>query len=139
MKAIILSAGQGKRSLPLTSELPKCLLPVDLDHTILTWQLSALAGTGVSEAVVVSGFEAGRVEEQLGRQNHMPARHIYNPFYDISDNLASVWCALSEATQDFLLINGDTLFAPGVVTRLLASQAPITVTISQRRATTTTT
>jgi hypothetical protein len=28
MRAIVLSAGQGKRLLPLTAELPKCLLPV---------------------------------------------------------------------------------------------------------------
>ena len=28
MRAIILSAGQGKRLHPLTAEIPKCLLPV---------------------------------------------------------------------------------------------------------------
>ncbi len=28
MKAVVLSAGQGKRLLPLTVENPKCLLPV---------------------------------------------------------------------------------------------------------------
>ncbi|MBK1699223.1 NTP transferase domain-containing protein [Rhodovibrio salinarum] len=132
MKAIILSAGQGKRCLPLTSETPKCLLPVDLDHTILTWQISVLTAAGITECVVVSGFEAGRIDEELARKRLSSARTIYNPFYDVSDNLASVWCALPEATEDFLLINGDTLFAPATVRRLLASHATITVTISQK-------
>ncbi|MFM7275649.1 MAG: sugar phosphate nucleotidyltransferase, partial [Gammaproteobacteria bacterium] len=29
MKVIILSAGRGRRLLPLTESLPKCVLPVD--------------------------------------------------------------------------------------------------------------
>lgn len=132
MKAIILSAGQGKRCLPLTSELPKCLLPVDLELTILTWQLTALEAAGVRESVIVAGFEAGRVDEHLARHKWRAARTIYNPFFDVSDNLASVWCALGETHEDFLLINGDTLFTPAIVNRLLAHDAAITVTTSQK-------
>ncbi len=132
MKALLLSAGQGKRCLPLTNRLPKCLLPVDADHTILSWQLAALANAGIREAAIVTGFEAGKVERELARQTGMPAYTIYNPFYDISDNLASVWCALGETAEDYLLINGDTLFSPAVPERLVAAHGEITVTISQK-------
>lgn len=133
MKAIILSAGQGKRLLPLTEELPKCLLPVSLEHTLLSWQLSQLADAGVEEAVVVTGFEADRVESELARQPYLPARALYNPFYDLSDNLGSVWCALGEFAADTILLNGDTLFASRVPARLMAEPAaPITMTISRK-------
>ena len=38
MKAIILSAGQGSRLLPLTQDRPKCLLPIGPRH-LLEWQV----------------------------------------------------------------------------------------------------
>lgn len=133
MKAVILSAGQGKRLLPLTEELPKCLLPLGLRHTLLSWQLSQLADAGVAEAVVVTGFEADRVESELARQAYLPARSLYNPFYELSDNLGSVWCALGEFDADTILLNGDTLFASRVPARLMAAPpAPITMTISRK-------
>jgi len=51
VKAVILSAGQGKRLLPLTEEIPKCLLPIG-DKTLLEWQLDVLAGCGVNQVTV---------------------------------------------------------------------------------------
>ena len=41
MKAIILSAGQGSRLLPLTEGKPKCLLPIG-PRTLIEWQVWAL-------------------------------------------------------------------------------------------------
>ena len=42
MRAVILCAGQGRRLLPETSEIPKGLLPVRGDRPILALQLEAL-------------------------------------------------------------------------------------------------
>ncbi len=72
MKAIVLSAGQGRRLLPLTADLPKCLLPVDGEATVLDRQLELLARCGVSRAVVVIGFGAEHVERHLAA-NPVPA------------------------------------------------------------------
>ena len=40
-RAIILSAGQGKRLLPMTEHRPKCLLELS-GNTLLGWQLERL-------------------------------------------------------------------------------------------------
>ena len=48
MKAIILSAGQGSRLLPLTEGRPKCLLPIG-PRTLIEWQIWALIQGGVDE------------------------------------------------------------------------------------------
>ena len=53
MRAIILSAGQGKRLHPLTAEIPKCLLPVRGEEPVLEVQLRALAACGVSEVALI--------------------------------------------------------------------------------------
>ncbi|PKL99248.1 MAG: nucleotidyltransferase, partial [Gammaproteobacteria bacterium HGW-Gammaproteobacteria-7] len=61
MKAILLSAGQGSRLLPLTADRPKCTLEVG-DRPVLEWQLNALADNGIDEVVVVTGFRAAQVD-----------------------------------------------------------------------------
>ena len=133
MRAIILSAGQGKRLLPLTKDTPKCLLSVQDDTSLLEFQLQCLAATGIRHASVIVGFGADQVEERLAefRVDGIEVRTIYNPFYQLSDNLATAWLARSEMTDDFLLLNGDTLFEPEVLRRLLCTpDAPLTLTIN---------
>jgi choline kinase len=137
MRAIILSAGQGRRLLPLTEESPKCLLEVQDGVSILAFQLRTLAACGVRHASVIAGFSADRVEESLC-QAHLPGiatRVVYNPFYRSSDNLVTAWVARHEMREDFLLLNGDTLFEPAALARLLdAPPAPLTLAIDRKEA-----
>ncbi len=135
MKAIILSAGQGRRLLPLTEEQPKCLLPVDGDKPILEVQLRTLARGGVRRAVVMVGFGAEQVERFVRgrRADGMEVRTCFNPFYAVSDNLATCWLARPEMSEDFLVINGDTLFESAALGRVLsAPKVPVTVTIDSK-------
>jgi choline kinase len=137
MRAIVLSAGQGKRLLPLTAEIPKCLLSVEGERTVLEFQLATLAACGVERVSVVSGFGIDRVERfvQGSPVAGLEVEVLFNPFFSVSDNLATCWVARDAMDQDFLLVNGDTLFEPGVLRRLLGSPtAPITVTIDHKPA-----
>jgi choline kinase len=134
MKAVILSAGQGSRLLPLTAERPKCLLPLG-SKTLIEWQIDALSRCGIDDIVVVVGFRAAQVEALLAKlvRPGLRIRTLFNPFYNVADNLGSCWLARHEMVGDFLLLNGDTLFEPAVLQRLLDSpHAPITVTIDRK-------
>ena len=135
MKAVVLSAGQGKRLLPLTEENPKCLLAVRGDEPILGWQLAALARAGIDRAVVVIGFGAERVEAWLAA-NPVPGiacETLFNPFYKTTDNLISCWLARGVMSEDFVLLNGDTIFEDAVLARVLDSPpAPITLAIDRK-------
>lgn len=127
MKAIILSAGQGRRLLPLTESTPKCALPV-AGSTLLEWQLHEL-GRAVDEVVVVTGFGADRVDAIAEAWQTVPVRTLYNPFYALADNLGTCWVAREEMTEPFVLINGDTLFEAAVAQRLLATPESAAVTL----------
>lgn len=134
MKAVILSAGQGSRLLPLTEARPKCLIELS-GRSLLEWQLLALAQAGVEEAVVVTGFAAEQVEAMLAV--HAPpglrVRTRFNPFYNVSDNLATCWLVRDELRGGGMILNGDTLIEPEIARRLLAAPpAPITVTIDRK-------
>lgn len=136
VKAVILSAGQGKRLLPLTEELPKCLLPVGPDTTVLGWQLDQLAAAGIEDAVVVTGFQGARVTAELRRPRRgLAVRSLANTLYAEADNLSSVWAARDDMRGEVLLLNGDTLFRAEVVRRLVAAPAaPLRVAISRKAA-----
>jgi choline kinase len=133
-KAVVLSAGQGRRLLPLTVDRPKCLVELS-GRSVLEWQLRALEAAGVREVVVVTGFAAAAVDAELARVRfaRLEARTLFNPFYAVSDNLATCWLALKELADGSLLLNGDTLFETAVAKRLLgAPAAPITLAIDRK-------
>ncbi len=123
MKAVILSAGQGKRLMPLTADNPKCLLNIE-GQSVIDWQISELYKGGIDQVSVVVGYQADRVRQQLdGRYHSQRVRTLYNPTYAWADNLFSCWAARAEMDEDFILLNGDTLFEAAVLRRLL--QAPV--------------
>ena len=132
-RAIILAAGQGKRLLPLTESRPKCLVELS-GRSLLAWQLLRLQAAGVDEVVIVTGFRADAVEAEVAALNlAMPVRLAFNPFYTVSDNTASCWIVRHEFDRDVMVLNGDTLFGPGVAEKLMAApEADITVTIDRK-------
>ena len=133
MRAILLSAGRGSRLLPLTADLPKCLLPI-MSNTVLGLQLDTLLECGIDEITVVTGFNEDLVNAEISRHQAQNRIHaFYNPFFQVADNLASCWMAREFMQDDFLVINGDTLFAPELLEAVLRAPAKnISVTIDQK-------
>ncbi len=136
MKIIILAAGQGRRLLPLTESAPKALLDIH-GRSLLAVQVEAFRACGAKEIVVLTGFRSQSIDRELGRLGQIfpeiQFREIYNPFFNVADNLASCWMARHEMEGDFILVNGDNLFRHDVVKRLLASPAaPITLAIDRK-------
>lgn len=135
MKVVILGAGQGKRLLPLTAEVPKALLDIG-GRTLIARQIDALAACGLREFVVVTGYGSAVMEaalDAISREMGVTVRSVYNPFYAVADNLASCWMARSEMTGDFIQVNGDNLFRADLVDLVLsAPAASVTVAINRK-------
>lgn len=130
-RAIILSAGQGSRLLPLTAERPKCLIDFS-GRSLLAWQVQMLADSGVSRIDVVTGFMTEMVEAEIARlaRPGLVIRSCFNPFYKVADNLGSCWIARGAMDGDFLILNGDTLVSRDIVAKVQEGAGwPITVTI----------
>lgn len=129
--AILLSAGQGSRMLPLTAEMPKCLIEFS-GRSLLAWQIEMLARGGVKRIDVVTGFMTDMVDAAIAAIDD-PRVEIttrFNPFYKVADNLGSCWIAREAMRGDFLILNGDTLVSEEIVAKVLAgSDWPIAVTI----------
>ena len=130
--AIILSAGQGSRLLPLTADRPKCLIDFS-GKSLIAWQVEMLARGGVTNFHVVTGFMTDMVEAELSglRRNGLSITVHFNPFYKVADNLGSCWIAREAMRGDFVILNGDTLISYEIVETVLNNTTdwPIAVTV----------
>jgi choline kinase len=124
---MILAAGAGRRLRPDTDGLPKALLPVHGERTILDIALRNLSDVGLPEIVVVVGYAAGRVRERQAKlegeyQVHLTL--VENDKAEEWNNAYSLWLARDDLAGGALLLNGDTVHPVSVEKALLAQRGP---------------
>jgi mannose-1-phosphate guanylyltransferase len=109
MQAVILAGGFGKRLAPLTSEVPKPLLPVG-GRPILVRQIEWLRGFGIRDVVLAVGYLKHKIFEALGDGRKLGVRI----FYSVEEEPLGTGGAIKNAepfiTDDvFVVLNGDVL------------------------------
>ena len=65
MQCVVLAGGLGRRMLPQTEHLPKCLLLV-AGRPFVDWQLEWLAAQGVEQVIMSIGYRGDLVRRHLG-------------------------------------------------------------------------
>ena len=124
MQGVVLAAGMGSRLHPLTADLPKTLLEVAGEKTILDLALENLRSVGVEEVSVVTGFAAARIEERFPaweRRLGLRLRSIANDKALVWNNCYSLWLAADVLRGGALVVNGDTVHPASVEQELLAA------------------
>ena len=130
MIGVILAAGMAKRLRPLTDTKPKCLLKVG-ERTLLERTVAAMAGAGITEFVVVTGYRAEMIKDflenldsldnldnldSLGKLNFT---YLHNADYAHNNNIYSLWMAGEMVRgKEFLLMDSDILCDPAAVLRI---------------------
>jgi choline kinase len=112
MIGMVLAAGAGRRLRPYTDTLPKALVPVDGDTTILDIALRNLAAVDLRDVVVVVGYQAGAVEERkaaLEKRYGVELTLAFNDKAEEWNNAYSFWTARKHLTDGVLMVNGDTV------------------------------
>ncbi|MDQ3849898.1 MAG: phosphocholine cytidylyltransferase family protein [Actinomycetota bacterium] len=122
MIGVVLAAGAGRRLLPLTAALPKTLLPVAEDLTILDIALANLRAVGIDDVAIVTGFAADRVRAlrpTLQRRHGVRLELVYNERAEEWNNAYSLWLARDALAEGALLVNGDTVHPVSIEEGLL--------------------
>jgi len=118
--AILLCAGAGSRLLPLTQDMPKCLVEVG-GRPIIDSQLEALRLSGIERAIVVAGYRWTQIGAHLAQQAEpLPVELVFNPFWSVSSSIGSVWAARDRLRGPFCILNGDTLLDPALLREALS-------------------
>lgn len=121
MKAVILLAGAGRRLHPLTLDRPKSLLPIG-ESTVLEHMLTKLVAAGVGPFVVVCGFMEETIRGYIGDAfPGLDVTYLTNASYGTTNTAWSLLAARPEVGDEaFLKLDGDVIFEPAILTRLLA-------------------
>lgn len=122
-RGIVLAAGEGTRLRPLTDSLPKTLLTLDGDRTILDLALANLSEAGVAEVAIVTGFAAERIDELVPgyeSQYGLAIETIFNDKAREWNNAYSLWLARERFVEPAILVNGDTVHPLSVIETVIA-------------------
>ncbi|MDQ0939417.1 phosphocholine cytidylyltransferase family protein [Streptomyces sp. V1I1] len=125
MIGLVLAAGAGRRLRPYTDTLPKALVPVDGDTTVLDLTLGNFAQIGLTEAAVVVGYRKEAVYERkaaLEAKYGLKLTLVDNDKAEEWNNAYSLWCARDVIKQGVILANGDTVHPVSVEQTLLAAR-----------------
>jgi choline kinase len=130
-QAVILAAGRGSRlaaSQAVPSEFSKPLLRVG-GRSLLEHCLQACSAAGLQRAVVVTGYRADLVREELQRIDRSSTIEVHNDRWN-EPNGVSVLAARSVLEGDFLLLMADHLFDPSILTDLMDAGGSAAVTLA---------
>ncbi|ANZ15100.1 phosphocholine cytidylyltransferase family protein [Streptomyces noursei] len=127
MIGLVLAAGAGRRLRPYTDTLPKALVPVDGETTILDLTLGNFAEIGLTEVAIVVGYRKEAVYERreaLEQKYGLKITLVDNDKAEEWNNAYSLWCArdVIAAHDSVILANGDTVHPVSVEQTLLAAR-----------------
>ena len=108
MQAVILVGGEGTRLRPLTSTVPKPVVPL-VDRPFIAYMLEWLKRHGVDDVIMSCGFKADSVREALGDGSAygITLRFVEEP--EPRGTAGALKYAEEFLAERFLMLNGDVL------------------------------
>ena len=124
MRGVILAAGDGGRLRPLTQTYPKVLLPMR-GRPLISYPLEAMADVGISEVVVVVGYNAQQVMAAVPdlAPPGMRIQFAFNPDFEGGNAISLDAAADFIGDDSFVLCMGDHVIHRKVVARVVRNYA----------------
>lgn len=126
--AVILAAGMGTRLRDAHSGLPKGFIELQ-GRPIIESSLARLERAGISDVVIVTGYEAEHYEQLALRFDGL-VRTVHNPDYENSGSMYSLYCARDAVDDDFLLLESDLVYESRALDVLINHEMPDAVLLS---------
>src|ERR1700726_4341804 len=108
MQAVILVGGEGTRLRPLTSTVPKPVVPL-VDRPFISFMLEWLCSHGIDDVIMSCGFLATSVRNVLGDGSAYGIRLRFVEEPDPRGTAGALKFAESLLDERFLMLNGDVL------------------------------
>lgn len=129
-KAILLAAGRGNRISRMIRDVPKSTLPLN-GIPLIRITVEKLLRLGL-EPMVVVGYQKDSIKKAL---EGLPVTFYHNPFYAVTNSIASLWFARAELTEDVLIMNADVYVSDEIMNNILEDprQAVMSIDVTRRK------
>lgn len=118
MKALLLAAGRGTRISRYLDGNPKCTVELGNGKKLVEYTVELLKNMGITEIALATGYRHEVIEDLLKNKG---VQFFYNPFYDVTNSIASLWFARSFLDgDDILIMNADVFAEASVYNQLIA-------------------
>ena len=130
MKAILLAAGRGTRKSRMVAEVPKSTLPID-GTPLIRLTVEILARKGI-DSVVCVGYHPEKIREALTGLN---VTYCENPFFEVTNSIASLWFSQSHLDDDLIIMNADVYLTEGILDMVLedANDAVMAIDVTRTK------
>lgn len=130
MKAVLMAAGVGSR-ISREVKRPKSLLDIGNGEMLLRYTVKLLQKYGIDVTIVV-GYQKELFYDAL---KDLDVTFVENPFYRVSNSIASLWFAkeLLDEKEDYLFGNADVFLEEDILTRIMEAKEDITMLADYRK------
>lgn len=126
MKALVLTAGEGQRLRPLTTNRSKSMLMI-AGRPVLQYIIDSLVENGIRDIIIVVGHGRDELIDhyQMGGEQGVRIRYVIQHKQEGAEN--AILTAREELVdeEEFLLVNGDVLVEPEMIKRTLTNHETI--------------
>lgn len=135
MRAIILAAGYGSRLMPLTQNVPKCMVKYK-NKCIIDYEIEALKAAEIADIAVVGGYLYDVLEHYVKKQHDI--KYFYhNVHYDKSNMVSTLFCArdfMQECIangEDIIISYADIVYFHDTIKMLIESKNALSIVIDK--------
>ena len=133
MKGMILASGEGKRLRPLTYEVPKPLIKILEDKTILEYQMDNLVGCNITDIIITTGPFEDKIKMHVKEKYpDLNVAYMNNPKYETTNYIYSMWLTKGLIDDDIILLHGDLVFEGKLLERLINEKCENCVLVNRK-------
>ena len=130
-KVVVLAAGSAARLGSLTAEKPTCLIDIG-GESILEHQINNLKEAGIEEEDII--IATGKGEEKIREIiKSRDIQYIYNPWYESTNMLTTLWLAQEIIKKGCIIIYGDIIFDKRILMNLLKIDEDIVLCVEKKK------
>ena len=132
MKAILLAAGKGSRISKNIPNIPKSALDV-AGIPLIVRTIEMLIKHNI-EITIVVGYQH-KVIENLIQKGNYHVNIVYNPFFDVTNSIGSLWMAKDFIVEDdFIIANADVFWEEQILNQIIQEKDPVFMLSDRTRA-----
>lgn len=129
MKAILLAAGRGTRISKFIKEIPKSTLPIKNEKPLIRNTVEMMLKRNI-EPIVCVGFKCDHIYKAL---EGLSVKYYYNPFYAVTNSIASLWFAKEQIDDDLIVMNADVYFSEDILDKLISNPNEVVLVSDKSR------